>query len=349
VNSHSPAKAGILAAMLFLPAIAGAAQSDCPRASRIGSVRVIEFEDGSLAMRTALEVNTDGAKTSYMEKDQGINYVANGIARWVNGKRIECSAEEGPRCRRDFLKAEAKNFAVGTDEFCAFGLEVETSEGRDPTSCGDGFVFGNSKGAPRIGGTLETVTGELRTFFVSTTSAKHRKSGKAEYLDALTVPALVAPREREQDLGRVAWVFSPSSKREAVAVVGDIGPRFGEGSVALHQLLHTGALTAQKPGPIPVAERCQGSELELGPPYKSKPDKTGDVCRHGQSVRGDTDIRAKIALASVDVVILGNAKLPMRGKVIETEVTTQALRERLDTANYTSQQIRSMAKCLDQL
>jgi hypothetical protein len=78
-------------------------------------------------------------------------------------------------------------------------------------------------------------------------------------------------------VGHVAWVAF--NGKSTFAVVGDTGPAFGEGSIALHQLLRYGQLAPQLVGPdhdarallsdgvvdtgaIRVASRCGKRQLQ---------------------------------------------------------------------------------------
>src|SRR5690349_19679050 len=175
----------------------------CTPPTTIGNQRVLVFPDGSIAMRTKLAVNPDGAFASYTVGDHGFTYVADGIDLWKSGRRHDCR-EPGLDCRTKFLSAAEKDFAAGTTEFCAFGFEVEASGGRDPTTCPGGTVFGNGQGKPREAQPLSTVTGAMITPYASTTAIKHTVGGVPTYIDSAAIPSLVSPRVA--DLGRVAWV-----------------------------------------------------------------------------------------------------------------------------------------------
>ena len=224
-----------------------------------------KFSDGSIAVRAPLAVNPDGGAASYTVGDHGFTYIANGLARWRAGKREGCDAA----CSAAFKAAEAAGFKDGTDEFCVFAMEVGPIEpGRVTVPCAGGTVVGNGKGRPLPGERLKSIAGVQVQAYRSTTSLQHLVDGKPRHLDAEALPLAVSPGA--ELLGRVLWVGG-AGMHASHALVGDAGPAFGEGSIALHQLLRAGAVTPQKPGPIPVASRCSAAETSLREPFQSRP------------------------------------------------------------------------------
>lgn len=184
------------------------------------------------------------------------------------------------------------------------------------------------------------------TPYVSTTSLRHTREGAAVYVDSAAIPGLVVPTSRPELLGSLAWVRF--GDREGFAIVNDTGPAFGEGSVALHQLLRTGQVGPLQPvGPIPAGSRCSPGEVSLAPPFLSRPDLPGDKCRPGYTARGPADIRAYGAIASgVTSIILAKVKPPMNGRVVTQELTAARLGEWAVEAGYTPDRLRRMASCL---
>jgi hypothetical protein len=197
---------GFLGLLAFVPCLCLAADRvACPEPTTIEGQRVFIFPDGSIAMRTKLAVNPDGAFASYTVGDHGFTYVANGLDLWKDGRRHNCR-DRNVDCRAKFLAAAARDFDAGTTEFCAFALEVEVNEGAQLTPCRAGHVIGNAKGRPKKAAALSTVTGAMVTPYASTTSLMHKVQGVHVYIDSAQVPTLVSPRSA--DLGRVAWVRS---------------------------------------------------------------------------------------------------------------------------------------------
>lgn len=338
-------------ALLLAAQVAGA-QPDCGRpgtmAVKTADGRGITttptrvFADGSIAVRARLAVNPDGGVASYTTGDAGFTYIANGLDRWSAGATSSCQAGG---CRPDFLKAEQMGFGPGSPAFCVYAIEVEPfTEGGQRTACGRGkWVVGNGLGKPRPGPVVEGLAGQPVQTYRSMTSVTHRQGGETRYLDAEALPIAVAPAA--ELLGKLVWVggagFTPT-----LALIGDRGPAFGEGSIALHQLLRTGSVTRQKPGPIPLEQRCGPGELGLKPPFVSRPGGgSADRCKPGRQPTTPSDVRAYQGIDAVlDHVILGRADLPRKGLAMQDEVSLQALAAA--AAAYTPERIQQMLACL---
>lgn len=339
----------MLPAVLVPPAVH--AQPDCgtpgvmsikkPDGSGNTETATRVFADGSVAVRARLAVNPDGGVSSYTAGDAGFTYIANGLDRWAGGTTTGCQAGG---CRPDFLKAEQMGFGPGSPAFCVYAIEVDPfTAGGNRTACGAGkFVIGDGLGKPKPGPVVEGLSGQPVQTYRSMTSVTHRVGGETRYLDAESLPVAVAPAR--QYLGKLVWVggagFTPT-----LALVGDIGPAFGEGSIALHQLLRTGTVTRQKPGPIPLDQRCGPAELALKPPFVSRPGTSADRCRPGHTPTTPADVRAYQGIDAVlDYVILGQATLPRKGMAMQDEVTLQAMATA--AAAYTPERIQQMLACL---
>lgn len=335
---------------LALLAQASALLADCGHAGSItikqgdstvqASTRV--FADGSIAVRAPLAVNPDGGPASYTVGDHGFTYMANGLSHWVRGQRLSCKSE----CMAALRLAEQRGFAAGTATFCVYGMEVEPFKpGQALSSCGEGrHVAGNGLGKIKWGPQLETLAGGQVQSYVSTTALTHQVQGQTRYLNSEQLPIAVAPSS--DLLGRVVWVGG-AGLQATLAVVGDIGPAFGEGSIALHQHLRTGRVTPQKPGPIPLAQRCQTAELALAPPFQSRPDAAQDSCRAGAKPRSASDVRAYSGMGQkLDFVVLGQAAFERRGLAVQTEVTDQALADLAHQAGHDEASIAQKLACL---
>lgn len=128
-------------------------------------------------------------------------------------------------------------------------------------------------------------------------------------------------------------------------MIGDTGPAFGEGSIALHQLLRYGMVAPQKPGPIPRKSRCNPGESALQAPFLSRPNSKNDTCRNGRTAASSSDIRAYGAIDdTLDFVILGKSLLASKGAVIQSEVSAQGLRAA--ASDYPQKRIDHMLSCL---
>lgn len=341
-----PALPAILSfALSFAPA---AAQTvSCPTPGNGG--RVV-FPDGSIAMRTDLAVNPDGAAGSYVPGDHGYTYVANGVNLKVPGGFLSCSAEgNSGRCRREWLRAETLGFGPASPQFCVFAMEVAPmapSGTRTPCQSGGRYLVGGGKGRPVLAAPFPAAAGGTIRPYLSTTSLRQRVGGTTAYIDSAAVPALVVPTSRPDLVGAVAWVRYRD--RDGFAIVGDTGPEFGEGSVALHQMLRHGSIgPAQPVGPIPREQRCQSAETSLKPPFQSRPDVAGDRCQSGRAPQGATDIRAYAGIGerTVDSVILARVKPPMNGSTVTHPVTVESLEALATAAAFTRSRLSAMADC----
>jgi hypothetical protein len=346
----------VLLAALGLAVLSNSAQStpDCgvPGTLRLkradgqgyanGTTRV--FKDGSVVVRARLAVNPDGGPSSYTAGDHGFTYLVNGMDRWTGFTRQSCQRD--PSCRSDFLnKTEAQQFAPGTPAFCVYAFEVTPyKEGGALTPCGGGrSVIGNGQGKPKLGPLIESITGHTVQTYLSTTSLKHLVGGKPVYLNSETLPIAVTPDPKL--LGNVVWIGG-KGYQPTLALLGDVGPAFGEGSIALHQLLRTGSVNPQRPGPINIDKRCGPEERSLQEPFQSRPDGgLKDACKAGRSPSTSSDIRAYSGITdSLSYVVLGQASLPRKKSVIQTEITTAALVEAAKA--YSSDEIQRMLSCL---
>lgn len=241
---------GALMALALSVASQTGAQPSCPAGTSIGGLPGARFADGSFGVIGPLAVNPDGAKASYTVGDHGITYVANGMDRW--NPKLSCQSS-GAGCGTLFREAEKRDFGPGTAEFCVYAIEVEPIAPATATvDCGEGKrVIGNGKGRPRKGADqLEMIDGGKTSYYQSMTHLNQLVDGTVRSIDSATVPAIVVPSGSADLLRPVVYVTYQG--RATLAAVGDTGRRFGEGSVALHELLRYGALPAGQRAGRPV-------------------------------------------------------------------------------------------------
>jgi hypothetical protein len=299
-------------------------------------------------LRSALKVNPDGATGSYTPGDHGFTYINNGLNLVENGRTIFCHVQENNRrCNERFREAERMRFGPGSPTFCVYAMEVEPfTPGRPSPSCDprrpERKTIGNGLGRLRLGPNLPTITGGSSPTYVSTTSLRHTVGGRAVYLDSATVPVLVAPSPGL--LGAIAWLRS--GDRSTFAILGDSGPSYGEGSIALHQRLRYNQVPPSQPlGPIPVAQRCGPLERGIRAPFASRVDR-GDHCRAGYTPRKFSDIRGyKNIEEPVDIVVLERLRPPMRGSVILAEARPETFGRIAADAGFDQARLSALAQC----
>lgn len=281
-------------------------------------------------MKSGLNVNTDGAAGSYTPGNHGYTYLNNGVNLiGRDGNSVSCKADENKTlCNDAWRDAAAGDFGPGTPEFCVFAIEVEpyVDGGRRETCerSDSRFVVGNGRGRPRFGPAIPHAGGGAVIPYLSTTALTHMVNGHRVALDAAAIPALVVPRSQGQLLGALVWARYRG--RSSFAIVGDSGPSYSEGTIALHQMLRWGEIGPVQPvGPILAAARCGPSETALRYPYQSRPDAGDeDRCRAGYHVSGNTDIRAYVPIDSgVDILIFPDIRPPMSADPNDHNVTEE--------------------------
>lgn len=328
-------------------------------ASSNNELKAREFVNGDIAVRAKLAVNPDGALYSYTKGDSGFTYINNGLNLIENGAIRKCSDKQFEKlCLKEFKDAEDRDFKPGTSEFCVFAMEVQEFAPNIPRqNCGNDkskWIVGNGKGRLRtLGPYPSAIDGQFVVPYKSQTSLKHRLDGtspaKFDYLDSVTIPTVVYPLDLKIK-GQMVWAQNPVNRLSVIAVAGDQGPAFGEGSIAMHQLLASGKLTKQLPGPIYASDRCKSSEKNLSHPFVSRPDKPGDSCIAAKNqLKEKTDIRARSELHNINFVILRNGKYENAdsGTVQET-ISIEALNKRFLANNYTETEMLKRIACLDQ-
>ncbi|NIF69760.1 hypothetical protein F3J16_06085 [Burkholderia sp. Ap-962] len=335
----------IIALVLCVVAACPAQPPGCLGSTTIGGQTGFRFSDQSFGVTGELTVNPDGTKGAYTVGDHGYTYIANGMDRYA--PPLSCQ-QAGADCHWVFVEAEQGDFGPGTPQFCVYAIEVEPyAKDGQLHSCGAGkLVIGNGLGRPRLGADLlDTIEGGKTGYYVSMTHLRQHVGNDEFALDSLLVPSIVAPAGRPDLLGRIAYVLY--GERHALAVVGDTGPAFGEGSIALHELLLYGQRQIPpKIGPIAAEHRCGSSERVM-PPYRSMPDRRHDSCRAGVQPAGPADIRAYETIArGVTMIVLGHARVPMHGQTATQGLVTQSMLEEAATqAGYGDADLQAMASC----
>lgn len=317
--------------------------------TNLGGFPGARFSDGSFGFQSHLKVNPDGGKASYTLGDHGYTYISNGVSKRSWGTWTSCEPLAA-NCGNLFKEAEVGAFGPGTQEFCAFALEVEPIPPKTATQeCGKGRkIIGNGKGRPILGSDqLDTVDGKKTRYYKSMTHLNQWIDGKALSVDSITIPMIVVPTGNGEMLGRIAYVSHGG--KSTFAVVGDTGPNLGEGSIALHELLRYGELQTPPPiGPIKIEDRCGPVEKGVKPPYSVRPDVRNDICKSNQKMRGAADIRGYANIPNgVTTIVLGKARLPMRSATVVGEtITLNSIKKAFDDAGYTTEILNRMARCL---
>lgn len=338
----------ISAALLF--SSGRAAEFSCPLPNSDG---LYLFDDGSIGMVTELAVNPDGSAASYAPGDHGFTYISNGVNLIQDGQKVSCLGSNGRLCRTSWALAESQDFGPGSPEFCSFAIAVEPfSAEAGLFQCEDEasrYVIGNGKGRPQLGEPVATVQGGEVRPYVSKTSLEHLVGGARAYVDSAAIPALVVPRSYARLVGSMAWVnFNGNA---SYAIVNDTGPSFGEGSIALHEMLRRGRIGPLQPiGPIGVEDRCSATETELRAPFLSRPDfGEGDRCRPSYTPGSASDIRAYRGISGpvTSIFLPPESKPAMRGNVVQEELQYSNFSGYAASSGFSHERIQQMAACLE--
>jgi hypothetical protein len=249
----------------------------------------------AVIVRQDMRVNADGARRAYELDNHGISYLCDGLtvghgAGWITRKPC------GSTATKAIEDAEQKDgwlyFSDRKPSMCIFGFYVKG--GKKGVSGCSGSVVGGGQPAAKAQLISVPAPGGPLQYFISTTSLRNTTNDKTkEWIDSEQIPFIVIPDKWPHAkivLGDYAYVYSPralgieretlTGPRGSFAIVADTGPRgkFGEGSIALHQMLVFG-------------------ELRPAPEYqwvaKGKPHPEHASIYHPYRDRGDGDIRAK--------------------------------------------------------
>jgi hypothetical protein len=249
----------------------------------------------AVIVRQDMRVNADGARSAYELNNHGISYLCDGLTardgnKWVTTK--PCDSLTAEAIEQAQIKDGKLHFSDQGPELCIFGFHVEG--GRKKVKGCSGTVVG--KGHPSATAQLTTVAapdGSLHYLISATSLANRNVDVTQRYIDSEKIPFFVIPGRWHHEnirLGDYAYVYSPnalgikdetlSGPRGSFAVAADTGPRnkFGEGSIALHQMLVFGEL--RKP---PLYQKVAGNNRH---PEQS-------AIFHPYQDRRDGDIRAK--------------------------------------------------------
>lgn len=330
----------LVALLLMLPTMAhgdACALEELVGTGDLSGHRVYVARTGALEtiiVRQGLKANADGARRAYQLEGHGTDYLCNGLfVRKGDG----WSNERG--CRAQALETIAQgeerdgwiHFEGGTP-LCVFGFHVEGVEGR----CGAGSVVGGTLNGEAMGGkaplvSLDAPGGPLRHFVSTTSIADKQVDLRSRYIDSETIPFVVRPRAwgssfptARFSLRDYAYVHVKTATgkrgetirgpRGSYALVADTGPakEFGEGSIALHQLLVYGELRPPPPYELssgahprsdeifhPYADRGDGDIRAIGNLlevyYLVFPGSEGDVDEHTFAV-GESDERSNVVM-----------------------------------------------------
>jgi hypothetical protein len=240
-SPHRPARHALLSALLVLSATTALASSDCsgtPQASVGGSgVAAWKLAGGGFAAWSAMNINIDGYGRAYHRKNREAGAVLHlcvgGEVFLPDGTRYQGSASQATctgRFMDDLARIEAAGWtdpSVGVVQW--YGVLAE----------GEATVAGR-----KVKGIKPVVQGDGSGFYVSPTSLVDRKitdlADQRRYVNPLRVASAVVPSRLVRagvPMGSFGVAMHSAKKLPVPFVVGDGGPRIGEGSPALARLV----------------------------------------------------------------------------------------------------------------
>jgi hypothetical protein len=214
-----------------------------PPAKITATDRAYRFDGGYVAVIGEMRVDSDGSPVAYHPQNTGTTHLCNGLDPVIDGRRVTDKGRGSP-CFDAVAKAIKANWDPATSpEFFIYGFVAATS----------GMKWGGASGGRPI--PLQQAGDPAPGFFISTTASQvpgaARLPEAQRYLNADAIPYVVVPgtlvSRGPLRRGGLAWVWNPGKDHVAPAVAGDVQSAFGEGSVALAQLLDTGRLTPLTP------------------------------------------------------------------------------------------------------
>ena len=217
--------------------------------------RAYRFDSGYVAVINEMRVDSDGSPLAYHPLNLGTTHLCNGLDPVINGNRVSDKRRATSPCFAAVEKAiQVEWDPVRSPEFFIYGF-VAPSTGRN---------WGGPSGGKSI--PIQGAADPAPGFFISTTASQvPGAAGLPEsrrYLNADAIPYVVVPAKLVTGgslrHGGLAWVWNPAKGHTSPAVVGDVQSAFGEGSVALAQLVESGQLNPLSPallkstGPVPA-------------------------------------------------------------------------------------------------
>jgi hypothetical protein len=188
---------------------------------------------------TSLKVNTDGTRISYNETDvTGLRCSSNALAGPCAINNIRNAFRNHKRPEADFEAVRDAGYPAGrTWQVLSPNIIEKDKRTGKPCMSGDGYLVSMTADVAVNGG-----------------FSRQGDCDQSKWIDALSVPALVIPRESKfLEMGvakrSIVVALSPSATKRVVAgIVGDIGPpdELGEASVAMNRKLN-GLLDTELP------------------------------------------------------------------------------------------------------
>ena len=216
-------------------AVAGVNCSSTSLGALGGAANAVELSDGGIAAFSKLNINIDGYGRSYHLKDQSI-----ALIHLCNAGRVykpDGSSYEG-----------SESNATCTGRFMTDVAAIQAAGWKDP-AVGVvnwyGILGGNSATirGKNINNVIPVMQKDGSGFAVSPTKLSDLSisdaTDQSKYVNPLRIPAAVAPRslvKKGVAMGSFGVVYNTKTRKAVPFVVGDVGPRIGEGSLALARL-----------------------------------------------------------------------------------------------------------------
>jgi hypothetical protein len=257
-----------------------AAAQTCPVFTPVTDVKLISpmdkifrFSGGIVAIVHAMAVDTDGSPFSYHPQDKGTSFLCDGLDPY-SATTASCDSTNKSASSACFKQVRAAAAAdwdrTASGPFCIYGFESPGSKAKGTTN----LVWGGPFGTGSI--PVQTASDPAPGFFISTTGfanpdASQPAHSQRHFISADTIPyvvvpgKLIGPGKDFPSKPTPAWAWSLATNNESSAVTGDVQSKFGEGSVALAQVLQTGAIT-----PITSEQLLTGSSIKPPFPYVSR-------------------------------------------------------------------------------
>lgn len=237
---------GWMTRLLLLCLLARTSAAQCPELTSFippekikATDRAYRFEGGYVAVIGEMRVDSDGSPFAYHPLNLGTTHLCNGLDPVIDGKRVSDKKRGSPCFTAVENAMQAKWDPASSPEFFIYGFVAPTT----------GPKWGGASGGKPI--PVQSANDPAPGFFISTTAgqvpgaATLRESQR--YLNADAIPYVVVPKNLVTGgslrRGGLAWVWNTAKGHTAPAVMGDVQLAFGEGSVALAQLVESGQLS----------------------------------------------------------------------------------------------------------